>query len=89
MSAVYMLLCSFFTVSVQHLSPLNTFPRVVWVFTKSSSKSDRSSQLDSPAPYCAEHISVKSPIPTIFNQGTQAYCAHPLAKALQSGMSND
>lgn len=40
-------------------------------------------------PCCVEHVSVKMTIPPICIQGTQSYCAQPLAKALQSGMSND
>lgn len=41
------------------------FPRVGWVLTEYSLESDRSSQLHSLAPYCAEHISVKATIPPI------------------------
>ena len=60
-----------------------------WLQVGLVSKSSRSCQQHRLAPYCAEHISVKATIPPIRNQGTQSYCAHPLAKALQSGMSND
>lgn len=55
------------------------------VSTKYRSKNNRSSQLHSLRPCCAEHISVKMTIPPICIQGTQSYCAQSLAKALQSG----
>ncbi len=53
--------CLFLSESIELLAS----PRVGWVFAEYSLKSDRSSQLHSLTPYCAEHISVNATIPPI------------------------